>query len=142
MKKMTIWLSLTALYLIVHCVFVRAMVAQPVSVVLQKLKAEGYIAVKKIKLVDDEYQVNAINNLGETADILINSYTGELISMKKIEPHISMFEIVEKVEAVGYGNITAIEAKNNDYEIMAVDRVGKETQLRVDAITGKVTKAP
>ena len=115
---------------------------QSVGSILKKLKAEGYMAVKTVKLssTGDEYQVVAMDNAGEITDLRINSYSGEITSLQKMESRISMQEVVDRVESVGYSGISSVESKDGHYEIIAIGPNGKQTKLRVDATTGQITK--
>jgi hypothetical protein len=140
MKKIILYIGLTILCLGSVDAFGQVMQTQPVSAILQILKHEGYISAQRIELINDEYQVNALDGEGEPVAIRINSHSGEIISMDKTDSHISMLEIVEKIEGVGYAGITFIEAKNSYYEVMAIGPDGKKSHLRVDAITGKISQ--
>lgn len=141
MKKLIFAIILSAcLGAVTQNIWAQVMLVQPVDVVLQKLKNQGFIAVWKIQLVADEYQVHALDKDGEPVDLRINSHSGELLEMKKTDAHISMLDIVEKIEGVGYSGITLIEIKNSHYNVIARDPAGKTVKLRVDAATGNITK--
>jgi uncharacterized membrane protein YkoI len=142
MKRLWIGLSLLAAI----CSFVafaaeHVMATQPVGVVLKALKSQGYVTIRKIQLVNDSYWVHALNEQGEPVDLQINSHNGEIITMKKTDLHISMEEVVTKIEAVGYTGISFIQAQNNHYDVIAIGPNGKRTQLQVDAATGAITKS-
>lgn len=140
MKKIIFYMG--GLILCFGCMnaYPQVMQTQPVSAILQILKNDGYLAIQKVELVNDEYQVQALDNEGEPVDIRINSHSGEIISMKKTDSHISMLEVVEKIEGVGYSGITSIAAQNSHYQVTAMGPDGKKTLLKVDAVTGKISK--
>lgn len=141
MKKILIGIIFAALCILGdNCAFAQIMQTQPVSAILQKLKSGGYIAVRKIELTNDEYQVNALDGNGEPVEIRINAHTCDIIAMKKVDAHIPMLEVVEKIEGVGYTGISVIEATNNHYDVISIGPDGKKVKLRIDSITGKITK--
>ena len=115
---------------------------QPMSDVLHKLKTKGYLVVKEIALKQDEYVASVLDDEGEAVEVHINAHSGEIISMKKINPHISTSDIVESIEQLGYGGITYIAAKDNYFIVTVLGPDGKPLQLTVDAVTGKITKSP
>jgi hypothetical protein len=141
-RQILIWIAFTALLCFnIHIALGDVLHIQPVSAILQKLKNNGYVAIQKIQLVKDKYQIQALDNEGEPVNITMNSHSGEIIAMNKTEAHIPMNEVVDKIEAVGYASITFIEVKSNHYDIIAVGPDGKRTYLKVNAIDGGLTKS-
>ncbi len=142
MKKIIQW-GVFALILTcgINVVLAQVMQTQPLSSILQKIKNEGYISVTRIQLLNDEYKVDALDNEGEPIEMVINAHNSETISTKKTDSHISMFEVVEKIEAVGYAGISLIERKNSHYEVTAIGPSGKKTRLNVDGFNGKIIEA-
>ncbi len=131
-----------SIFLFTGMAYAEIMQTQPLVSVLQSLKSNGYISVKKIELVQGEYHVNALNDQGDPVDIRINAHSGEIISSAKIDPHINMLEVVERIETMGFGGVYSVEATNNHYEVLCLDPNGKQARLKVDAVTGAITKEP
>ncbi len=143
MKKIIVWMGLAAMgFLGAENAVAQIMLTQPVSVILKKIKSDGYIAVRKIQLINGEYQAQALDNEGEPVDLWINSHSGDTIALRKTDSHLPMLEVVEKIEAVGYADISLIAVKNSYYEIVAIGPNGQKTLLNVDAITGVITTKP
>lgn len=144
MKKIIVTLGLVTFLLLlgIHSVLAQVMRTQPVSAILQKLKNEGYAAVQKIELANDEYQVHAFDEHGYSVIIRMNSFNGEITGMSKTDAHITMADVVDKIEAVGYSGITLIEAKNSHFDVIAIGPDGKKTKLNISAISGKITRVP
>lgn len=123
-------------------IYAEIMQTQPVGTVLQNLKSNGYIAVKKIELVQGQYHVIALNDQGQTVVININAHSGDIISLIKMDPHINMLEMVEKIETMGYGGIFSVEATDSHFEVKCLEPNGKQTKLKIDAVTGAIMKEP
>lgn len=113
---------------------------QPISTILNKLKTQGYVSFEKIILQGDEYIVNGVDDKGALTVIRINSHSGEIIEMKKIDARISMLDVVDKVEAQGYSAISKIESTDDIFIVQALDPNGKTVTLKIDAISGKIIK--
>lgn len=56
------------------------------------------------------------------------------------EPRLSIGEIAARVEAQGYRDIEEIEREGNGYEVCATDAQGREVELEVNGMTGRVEK--
>jgi peptidase YpeB-like protein len=113
---------------------------QPMSVILHKLKVKGYLAVQQIELKQDEYVAKALDDDGQAVEIHVNAHNGDIVSMEKMNPHISITDVVENIEELGYGGITYITAENNNFVIIALGPDGKPIKLIVDAVTGRMLK--
>jgi len=113
---------------------------QPISVILKKLKSDGYANVKQVKLEGDQYQITAMSSDGGSTILRVNSFNGDVVDMKKMDSHISMLEVVDKIESLGYSSITFIEAQDDHYQIQAIGPDGKKVELKVDATNGALTK--
>jgi uncharacterized membrane protein YkoI len=140
MKKIFTRITLLTSIFVASTAIAQIMLVQPLSNIMHTLKNEGYSAVQKIELVQDEYRIEALDKEGEPVSLRINSHSGEIISMNKTDAHMAMSEVIDKIESVGYTGVTLIEAKNNHYNIIAVGPDGKKTKIRVDASTGELTK--
>ncbi len=51
-----------------------------------------------------------------------------------------MLDAVNKAEAAGYQRIYKVERDNNEYEMEALDKDGKQVELKVNASTGAISK--
>jgi hypothetical protein len=122
--------------------YAEIMVTQPVSTILKSLQNQGYIAVKQLQLEGDQYFVQALNYKGDVVNITINSHSGEIMALKKLDAHLPTLDVVEKVEALGYTGITYIQSEDNSFLINATGPTGEKTRLHVDATTGEVLKIP
>ncbi|MBS0349960.1 MAG: PepSY domain-containing protein [Proteobacteria bacterium] len=118
------------------------LVTQSVSTILKNLQNQGYIAVKQLQLEGDQYFVQAISDKGEAVNIAINSHSGEIMALKKIDVHLPMLDVVEKVEALGYTGITYIQSEDGSFIINAVGPSGEKSHLQVNATTGEIAKIP
>lgn len=114
---------------------------QSVSTVLSQLKSQGYVAFEKIELKGEEYQVLAIGEDGVLTYIRINIHNGEVMEMKKASTHISMLDVVDKVEAKGYSSISKIETNNGNFIVQAISPSGKQVTLTIDAVSGELLKS-
>lgn len=141
MKKLLI-LGLILCCLEVQTAWSQIMQTQPMSAVLHKLKVKGYGAIKQVDLKEDEYLVRALDEEGDLVEIRMNAHSGEIITMKKIDPHISIMDVVENIEQLGYVGITHIETKDSYFEVTAFSPDGKQIKLVVDAVSGKIMRAP
>jgi hypothetical protein len=140
MKRIIVWIGLMALLLGTSTAFAQIMLVQPVSTILHTLKTQGYAAVQKVELMNDEYRIAALDSDGHRVNLRINSHSGDVIALDKTDSHIAMLEVVEKIEAIGYTSITFIELKDNHYSIIALGPNGKKAKLQVNATTGEVSK--
>ncbi len=120
--------------------YAEVLVLQPVSVILKKLKMDGYVSITKIELLNGEYEIQGQNSEGKQVDIKVNSHTGELISMFKKDSFMSMADAVEKIESLGYSNFSLIEAQGNAYYVVAIAPDGSKTKLSINATNGDVKK--
>lgn len=120
--------------------YAEVLVLQPVSVILKKLKMDGYVSITKIELLNGEYEIQGQNSEGKQVDIKVNSHTGELISMFKKDSFMSMADAVEKIESLGYSNFSLIEAQGNAYYVVAIAPDGSKTKLNINATTGDVKR--
>jgi uncharacterized membrane protein YkoI len=116
------------------------MVIQPVSAILKQMRMQGYIAISKIELLKDEYQILALDKDGKHVAIRVNPHTGEMISMVKRDSYMSMADAVDKVESIGYSNFSLVEAEGDLYKVIALSPNGSKTQLTIDATTGYINK--
>ena len=140
MKRVIVWIGLMALLLGTSTAFAQIMLVQPVSTILHTLKTQGYAAVQKVELINDEYRIAALDSDGNRVNLRINSHSGDVIALDKTDSPIAMLEVVEKIEAIGYTSITFIELKNNHYSIIALGPNGKKAKLQVNATSGQVSK--
>ena len=140
MKRVIVWIGLMALFLGISTASAQIMLVQPVSTILHTLKTQGYAAVQKVELINDEYRIAALDSDGNRVNLRINSHSGDVIALGKTDSHIAMLEVVEKIEAIGYTSITFIELKDNHYSIIALGPNGKKAKLQVNATSGQVSK--
>lgn len=139
MKKIMLFMGMIFIF-VCNIALAQVMLVQPVSVILKKLENDGYIAVQKVELNGDEYDISALSNEGDLTHIRINAHSAQVIEIKKIDSHIPMLEVVDKVEGLGYSGISKIESKDDSFEIDAMGPDGKKVKLSVSAMSGKVTK--
>lgn len=111
----------------------------PLSTALQNLQADGYVAVKEIKLEGESYKAEAINMQGKKVEVKLDS-AGKVVEPKSTKPGISMLTAVKKVEEAGYHDIHKVDSEKDKYEVKALDKEGKKVSLEVDALSGDIKK--
>lgn len=108
------------------------------SSILQKLQAQGYNNIQKIKFEDGQYEANVSDAQGQIKKLKIDPKTGKIINLsKETQTYITALEAVKKVEAAGYHNIYELKV-DNEYEVKALDKEGNKKELEVNTKTGKV----
>lgn len=110
-----------------------------VSKVLQSLEAQGYVAVRDVELDNGVYKADVISTDGAKQDIEVNAMSGAIKGHKNPPNHFSAIDIAKKVEDAGY-QITKMESDGDTYKVKSLDRDGKKTSLKVNAMTGDITK--
>ena len=110
-----------------------------VSKVLQNLQAQGYVAVREVELDNGVYKADVISTNGAKQDIEINAMSGVITGPKNLPNHFSSIDIAKKVEDAGY-QISKMELDGDVYKIKGLDREGKKKALKVNAMTGEITK--
>lgn len=118
----------------------QVMLVQPVASILKSLKNEGYVTVQSVELNKDEYHITALSTEGDLTQLRINAHSGQIIEIKKIDVHIPMVEVVDKVEGLGYSGISKIERTDGSFDIEAIGPDGKKVKLNVNATSGAVAK--
>lgn len=114
--------------------------AAAMSTVLQSLQSAGYPLVEKVDFDRDSYKAEAITIQGQKVEVLLN-LQGTIVKPKKINSvKLSMLDAAKAVEAAGYKSISEIEIEHEYYEVKAINNEGKKTELKVDAMTGKISK--
>ena len=114
--------------------------AVPMETVLQNLEKAGYTAVQKVTFDDGFYEAKAVNASGVSTEIKLNP-AGTIVTPTSNSGGVSMMDAVKAVEAAGYHGISKIELKKEAFQIEALDNQNNKIDLKVDAITGAVTKA-
>ena len=110
-----------------------------VSKILENLKAKGYVGLREVELDDNVYKADVVTAEGEALDVKVNATTGEVMSPKATPNHLSIVDVAKKVEEAGY-RITKIKAEGEAYKVRALDKDGKKAALKVNAMTGEISK--
>jgi hypothetical protein len=110
-----------------------------VSKVLENLAAKGYVGLRELELDDGVYKADVVTSQGEVMDIKINMMTGEPVGSKGGAKHLSIVEVAKKVEEAGY-RIIKIKADGETYKVKALDVEGKKAALKVNAVSGEISK--
>jgi uncharacterized protein YpmB len=122
--------------------------AVDISAVIQNVQAKGYQDIREVEFDDGLYKVKAINTDRKTVNIyvdpqkneILNIKTGPKIKMKNKAPKLSILDAIKKVEATDYHTVYKINFKHHKYEVKALDKEDKKTELQVNANTGEVSK--
>lgn len=110
------------------------------SVAIQKLQAKGYKNIRKIEFKDGFYEAKIMTADGYKAEVRVNTKTGAIENPTKEMKSLGILEIVKKVQAAGYCDISKISFDDGEYEVVARDKDGKDVQLDVNASTGEIKK--
>ncbi len=141
MKKIWLWLSLAMIFYGGMAMANNVISPiQPVSSILKKLKTTNYVSFQKIELKGEEYEVTALDDKGEITAIRVNCHSGEVIAMKVVNAHVSMLDTIDKVEALGYSDLTKVESIDDYYVIQGLNPAGKPITLRFNAVTESIIK--
>lgn len=113
----------------------------PMSTILQNLKKSGYSVVEKVKFDGDKYKVKAINPQGQEETVYVNAQSGQVQAKQpKAANNLTALDVAKKVEAAGYHNIYKIDSEEDNYEVKAIDKSGKQVKLKVNSTSGEVSK--
>lgn len=112
----------------------------PMSTILKNLQTDGYLVVEKIKFKDGFYKAEVINSEGREIDVKLSSETGKIVEPKESKQGMNMLAAVKKAEEAGYHSISKVKSKKDVYKIKALDKEGKEADLKIDAFSGVITK--
>lgn len=110
------------------------------SNILSNLKNEGFVAVHEIKFDDKVFKAEVINSAGNEVDVRIDPLTGKILDPKSEENKMSMMDAAKKVEAAGFHNIYSMESEDHGFEIKAMDKDGKKTEIKIDAAGNMTSK--
>lgn len=110
-----------------------------VSKVIQNLESKGYLGLRELELAHDVYQADVVTAQGDAINVKVNAMTGEVMGSKAMPNHLSILDIVKKVEEAGY-RITKIKAEGETYKVRALDKEGKKAALKVNAMRGEISK--
>lgn len=111
-----------------------------ISAAIQKVQSNGYKIIREIKFKNGYYEAKVITPEGKKLDIRVNTKTGEVEKPKSESKILSMLEIIKKVQSAGYKNISKISFDDDEYEVDALDKHGKEVNLEIKADSGKIKK--
>lgn len=115
--------------------------AKPIDMttIISNLNDQGYVVIREIKFDDNAYKAEAFNKQGQKVDVKMNADTGKIESPQAPQTQpISLTDAVKKANSAGFTTIYAIEAKDNSYEMKALDKNGKKNKVTVD-LAGNVT---
>lgn len=113
----------------------------PISKILEKLNNAGYVKVFSIQLNPQMiYNVVALDNEGDQNGLQLSAETGEIIQMQEKQPELDMSDIVNKVESVGYGDLSSVQIQDGSFIVQCVDANGNKVTLKVNASSGEIQK--
>lgn len=114
--------------------------SMPMTSIIGKLEAKGFVDVYEVEYDDKVYHVKARNAQGKDVEATVDPISGK-ITPTKVAPSskITLMDAVKKVEQAGYHNIYKIERSDDKYEMSALDKDGKKVSLEVDGKTGKIS---
>ena len=116
------------------------MSAATVAKIMQLVNQEDYVGVRKIKLKDDHYFVEAFTEQGQHIKIYIDPQTFKILDPKpEINRLLTMNDVAKQVEAAGFPEIYIIELQEEGYNVIASNSKRSRVKLFVNASTGKVT---
>lgn len=110
------------------------------SSIVKKLQQKGFSHIREIELKHGMYKIEGYNNHCTKFKLRIDARTGHILNrwMKK-NHHISMYEVIRKVEARGYRRIQEVEFDDGSYEVKATSRYGDYVKLYVNPYNGKIS---
>lgn len=121
----------------------------PLSEILKNLQEKGYKNIYKIEMNEGAYEVDAVSLFGTETDMRVNPYNGEIleshlgIAHKWSKVHffgLSALQAAQNVEAMGYHSIYKIEAKDDKYQVKALNATDNATVLEVNTKNGEIKK--
>ncbi|HZW61337.1 MAG TPA: PepSY domain-containing protein [Candidatus Babeliales bacterium] len=119
----------------------------PISAIIKNLQTKGYNNIKEVKFEHGFYEVEAMNSQEKEVKLEIDPKTNTITKTKighkmksMANPKISMVDVIEKITAAGYHDVSKIEFKQDKYEVKVLDKNNKEVELRINANTGEVSK--
>lgn len=112
-----------------------------INIAIQKLHDKGYKNIHEIEFKDGFYKAKVFTAEGNKLELRVNTKTGEIENPKGNPKFLSLLDVVKKVEAEGYRDISKISFDEDEYEVAAKDKEGNNVKLEVDAKTGKIEKA-
>lgn len=109
------------------------------------LKERGYSDITDIGREGDRYCVEARDPTGKRVETFVDVETGEIVYEKSRDANgatsdLSKDEVVARLKAQGYPEVSKIEREGDRYWVIARDKAGKKFELHVSAKTGEVLR--
>jgi hypothetical protein len=116
-----------------------AMNAEVISKVVKIVEKEGYVAVRKIKLKEGIYLVEAFTTQGQRLKIKVDPKTYVILEPKTIKPRFTISELAQKIQDFGFTEIYSFETEDDGYNVIASNKDRQKVKLFINAFTGKIT---
>lgn len=145
MYKKYALLIITALLLSFNSVFAEdaPYTTVPMTTILNTLKSDGVIAIKKIDYSDDIYTIKAVTSNGQFLKLTVSPQTGKITNsdvLSDAKKRIEIFQAIKNVEAAGYTHIYEVKTKHEYFKVKAVNKKDQKVTLEVNATTGKISQ--
>ncbi|MFT3741546.1 MAG: PepSY domain-containing protein [Gammaproteobacteria bacterium] len=113
----------------------------PMTSIIQDLSKEGFIGIHSIKFDDGAYKVEGITKTGSEAKVSVDPQSGLVRKVSdKDKGHLNIMDATKKIENAGYRKVYQIEQTDKGFEAKALDKEGKTVNIKVDGITGSISK--
>ena len=102
-----------------------------------RLEADGYTKVNDVKFEDGVWKADARSANGNRVDIRIDAKTGKVYPDEQVA-NISEASVRAQLAAAGYTNVHDLDYEDGIWNAEADDPSGKDVELKIDPVTGKV----
>lgn len=107
------------------------------SKVRAQLEAQGYTKVNDVKFEDGVWKADARSANGNRVDVRIDAKTGQVFPDEQVA-NLSEADVRAQLAAAGYANVHDVDYEDGIWNAEADDPAGKDVELKLDPVTGKV----
>ena len=138
-KIVLLSISLLAVFMTFPLFAVEPMNAEIIGKIVNVLQKEGYTGIRKIKLKDDFYWVDAFTAQGQRVKIQLDPKIYAILEPRTGKTSLTIPELAQKIQEAGFTEIYVFESEDDAYEVIASNKNRKKVKLFINASTGKIT---